>query len=284
MSKAWDTDQSGNDLLVLLVLCDFANDEGELHPSLATISQKAKVGKTTLGYILRAYEKIGVITRSRRKRENNSDTSNFYKINTLSFDSIEYKKAYQEIRNYNQDKSQCDTPNEAEKRSQCDTPNEAEKRSQCDTPNEVKKGHNVTPPLSLSVTPPLSLSVTPYMNHHMNHHMNKKKYIQKENENPDLKPKDLINFYKENISPLQSKIKEMKSINAIALCPDGLENVLVGLKNYANDLPKDKFHITNLENFIKEKIYLDYQEPVKRNAPTNLLNISGKNYTASEEF
>ena len=112
----------------------------------------------------------------------------------------------------------------------------------------------------------------------------KEKYIQKENENLKIKPKDLINFYKENISPLQSKIKEMKSINALALCPDELENVLVGLKNYANDLPKDKFHITNLENFIKEKIYLDYQESVKRNAPTNSLSISDKQYTESEAF
>lgn len=112
----------------------------------------------------------------------------------------------------------------------------------------------------------------------------KEKYIQKENENLKIKPKDLINFYKENISPLQSKIKEMKSINALALCPNAFEKILVGLKNYANDLPKDKFHITNLENFIKEKIYLDYQEPAKRNTPINSLNISGKNYTASEEF
>jgi hypothetical protein len=274
MAKAWDTDVSGNDLLVLLVLCDFSNDEGELHPSLSTISKKAKVGKTTLGYILRAYEKIGVITRLRRKRENNSDTSNFYKINTLSFDSIAYKKAYQEIRNYNQDKSQCDTPNEVEK------------RSQCDTPDEIKKGHNVTPPLSLSVTPPLSLSVTPYMNHHINHHMNKKKYIQKENENEDLKikPKELVNFYKENISNLQAKIKEVASTNAMALCPDGLEKILIGLRNYANDLPKDAFHITNLEKFIKEKFYLDYQEPTRKNTPLNPLIISDKKYTASEEF
>lgn len=112
----------------------------------------------------------------------------------------------------------------------------------------------------------------------------KEKYIQKENEISEIKAKDLITFYKQNISPLQSKIKEMKSINALALCPNVFEKILVGLKNYANDLPKDKFHITNLENFIKEKIYLDYQEPVKRNAPTNLLNISGKNYTTSEEF
>lgn len=112
----------------------------------------------------------------------------------------------------------------------------------------------------------------------------KEKYIQKENEISEIKPKELIDFYKENISNLQSKIKEIKSINAIALCPDRLEKILIGLRNYANDLPKDAFHITNLENFIKEKKYLDYQESVKRNAPLNPLIISDKKYTASEVF
>lgn len=113
----------------------------------------------------------------------------------------------------------------------------------------------------------------------------KKIYTKKdENENSKNIPKDLITFYKENISNLQSKIKEVSSTNAMALCPDSLEEILIGLKNYANDLPKDKFHITNLEKFIKEKFYLDYQEVVRKNAPANPLSISGKKYTQSEEF
>ncbi len=262
MAKAWDTDQKGNDLLVLLALCDFANDDGELFPSLATISKKAKVGATTLKYILRAYEDIGVITREKRKRENGSDTSNFYKINTLLIDSSAYKKAYQKARNYNQEKSQCD-PHQ-----------------------EIEKNHIVTP--TFEIVTPLIENCDPlepsYSNHQDINHQ--EKYIQKENENEDLKikPKDLITFYKENISNLQSKIKEIGSTNAMALCPDGLEKILIGLKNYANDLPKDNFHITNLEKFIKEKFYLDYQDAIKKNAPLNPLNISGKQYTANEEF
>ena len=74
-AKAWETNQSGNDLLVLLALCDFSNDEGVSFPSLKTLSSKAKVSKTTLSYILRAYEDIGVITRERRTRDNKSNTS-----------------------------------------------------------------------------------------------------------------------------------------------------------------------------------------------------------------
>lgn len=100
MAKAWDSPVGGNDLLVLLSLCDFANDEGELYPSLATIKKKSKVSKSSLCYILKAFEDVGVITRSKRKRENGSDTSTYYKILTLDFDSETYKKAYQNARKY----------------------------------------------------------------------------------------------------------------------------------------------------------------------------------------
>lgn len=112
----------------------------------------------------------------------------------------------------------------------------------------------------------------------------KEKYIKKEIKISEVKPKDIITFYKENISNLQSKIKEISSVNAMVLCSDGLEKILIGLSNYANDLPKDSFHITNLEKFIKEKFYLDYQEPIRKNAPTNKLVIVGKKYTVNEEF
>lgn len=268
MAKAWDSDVGGNDLLVLLALCDFANDDGELFPSLATISKKAKVCKSSLAYILKAYEEIGVITRSQRKRENGSDTSTFYKILTLEFDSKSYKKAYQKARNY----KSAESPQCEHHQPHCEHPQNKENIKIVDTPDHIVDTQNAN----------CGHLEPSYLNHHnLNHH---KKYIKKENESSDLKPKDLITFYKENISNLQSKIKEIGSTNVMALCPDGLEKILIGLKNYANDLPKDKFHITNLEKFIKEKFYLDYQEATRKNAPLNPLNISGKQYTASKDF
>ena len=261
LSKAWETDQKGNDLLVLLALCDFANDEGVLYPSLATISKKAKVSKSTLCYILKAYEEIGIITRETRKRENGSDTSTIYKINTLTVDTAAYKKAYQKARKYE------NTP-------QCGHPKKEEKVKIVDTQVHIVD----------TLTANCGHLEPSYSNRQdINHH--KKIYTKKdENEISKTKAKDLISFYKENISELRSKIKEVSSTNAMALCPDGLEKILIGLKNYANDLPKDKFHITNLEKFIKEKFYLDYQEVVRKNAPANPLSISGKKYTQSEEF
>ena len=106
MAKAWETNQKGNDLLVLLAICDYASDEGVLFPSLKTLAEKAKVSKSTLAYILNAYEAIGVITRDQRKRENGSNTSTMYKINHLVIDSKKYKDAYQSTRKYTK-KPQC---------------------------------------------------------------------------------------------------------------------------------------------------------------------------------
>lgn len=100
MNQAWETNASGNDLLVLLALCDFSNDDGLSFPSLKTLSTKAKVSKSTLSYILRAYEEVGVITREKRQRDNKSDASTMYKINHLNFDIKSYKKAYQKSRKY----------------------------------------------------------------------------------------------------------------------------------------------------------------------------------------
>lgn len=115
MNQAWETDASGNDLLVLLALCDFSNDDGLSFPSLKTLSAKAKVSKSTLSYILRAYEEIGVMTREKRQRDNKSDASTMYKINHLNFDIKTYKTAYQKSRKYtekvhivNTTSSQCE--------------------------------------------------------------------------------------------------------------------------------------------------------------------------------
>lgn len=270
MSKAWKTEQKGNDLLVLLALCDFANDDGELFPSLSTISKKAKVSKSTLSYILRAYEEIGVITREQRKRENGSDTSTIYKIITLKFDSIAYKKSYQNARKY--------IPNTG---SQCEHP-----KPQCEHPQNNKNDEIVNTPNHIVNTQTANCEhLEPSILNHqvINHHL---KNIQKEDDEVILKikPKEIIDFYKENISNKNSKIKELKSFNALALLANEFEKILIGLKNYASDLPKDKFHTRNLLTFIQDKVYLDYQEAVKISSPTNTLAINDKKYTESENF
>lgn len=49
MSQAWECSQSrGNTLLVLLAICDCANDEGLAWPSVATLAKKARIDRTTV--------------------------------------------------------------------------------------------------------------------------------------------------------------------------------------------------------------------------------------------
>ena len=110
IAKAWESAAEGNALLLLLALSDYANDEGELFPSLQTITKKSKIKKTTLTYIIRAFEEIGVINRTQRQRENGSDTSNVYKLLRFDFTLEEYVISYQKIRNYKAKSSHCEPP------------------------------------------------------------------------------------------------------------------------------------------------------------------------------
>ena len=73
-------------------------------------------------------------------------------------------------------------------------------------------------------------------------------------------PKDILDFYKENISNLRSKIQEVNSMNALALHKKELALILKGLENYAKVLPEDATYIITLQNFVRNGVYLDYQE------------------------
>jgi hypothetical protein len=100
---AWKTEAKANDLLLLLAICDFANDEGVLYPSKAKIFQKAKVSTSTGKYIMGAFEDIGLIRSQERFRENGSQTSNMMQIDIgilEKFNYQDFKKAYQARRKY----------------------------------------------------------------------------------------------------------------------------------------------------------------------------------------
>jgi hypothetical protein len=82
-----------------------------------------------------------------------------------------------------------------------------------------------------------------------------------------ISPADILNYYKMNVSQSQSKIKEMKSFNALLLKIDQLELILNGLMNYAqkNKKTEERYKIS-LQNFILDKTYLDYQQAVQPKA------------------
>lgn len=92
----------------------------------------------------------------------------------------------------------------------------------------------------------------------------------KQKESLVISIKDIISYYSENISSLQAKIKETKAIHQIAMIPraekeSALLKIKTGLEHYSKVLPEEKY-ITNLEKFIGEKIYLDFQVPKQSNS------------------
>ena len=268
-AKAWETNQSGNDLLVLLALCDFSNDEGVSFPSLKTLCNKAKVSKTTLSYILKAYQEIGVLTRTRRTRDNNSDTSTLYKINHLDIDIEAYKKAYQKARNYtakSDENSQCEHPS---KDTNVNTGSEIVNTLSANCEHlepssinhqvinqEERREKNSKFTNAKKETAPLSLS---------------------ENETKlEISPREIIEAYRENISNKHSDIQEQSSYSELIRQRDKfkqgpvgdkdyakyLKQILTGIENYGKSLKQSNKKPEKLFFFIRNKIYLDYQVEV----------------------
>lgn len=261
-AKAWETNQSGNDLLVLLALCDFSNDEGVSFPSLKTLSSKAKVGKSTLAYILKAYEDIGVITRERRTRDNKSNTSTLYKINHLDIDIEAYKKAYQKARNYN-------ATNE-------ETPHCGQGKNDI----IVDKGSHIVDKGSANCgqLEPSSINhqvINQKERRENNSNLtNAKKetaplsFSKNENVKSEINPKEIIEAYINRISNKHSDIQEPTSFNAIAQHSNEFKQILTGIENYGKSLKHSNKKPEKLFFFIRNKIYLDYQvEVIEAKAP-----------------
>jgi len=100
VSMALDSPYKPTPKLVLVVLSDFANDQGVCFPSRRTLKNKASIGKTTLNYILDAFEYIDLLKRKKQKRPNGSDMSSLYfiqveKLFTLSNIENAIKRKYQ---------------------------------------------------------------------------------------------------------------------------------------------------------------------------------------------
>jgi hypothetical protein len=108
ITKAWETNFKGNDLLVLLSLADNSSDEGYCFPSWNSIMKKTKVSKATLSYILKSFEHFGILERNLRKREDGSNTSNQYNINIIDVNISEYNQ-YRKSLNVKKDNHSSET-------------------------------------------------------------------------------------------------------------------------------------------------------------------------------
>lgn len=78
MSQAWELeDIKGNELLLLLALCDHANDEGTCYPSINRLSKKCRVGRRSVQRLMSGLIKRGIIKRQINEAKGGS---NLYSI------------------------------------------------------------------------------------------------------------------------------------------------------------------------------------------------------------
>lgn len=88
ITAAWDVPLPAHARLVLIALADSASeDEGVCWISNRTIMDKACAGKSTVGYILAAFERLGIAARETRfeARKNGAQTSSIKRISIPAF-------------------------------------------------------------------------------------------------------------------------------------------------------------------------------------------------------
>lgn len=87
-TMALETPYKPTPKVVLIVYCDFSNDDGVCFPSNKIVGKKATVSNTTLTYVKGAFKLIGLLKTETRKRENGSDQSSRYFINIEKLEEI----------------------------------------------------------------------------------------------------------------------------------------------------------------------------------------------------
>ncbi len=80
MSAAWRANLPTGRKIVLLSLCDNANDQGECYPSIATISARCGVGERSVYRYIDEFEQVGAV-----RRENRVGRSTIYHIDASKF-------------------------------------------------------------------------------------------------------------------------------------------------------------------------------------------------------
>lgn len=80
MSEAWKSDMPSGKKLVLLALCDNANDQGDCYPSISMLVEKCSMSERSVFNHISDLEKDGAIS-----RENRPGRSTIYHINPCKF-------------------------------------------------------------------------------------------------------------------------------------------------------------------------------------------------------
>lgn len=82
MSKVWEQSvHAGTELLMLLAVADFSDDDGQAYPSVATLARKCRMKPRNCRYILKALEQSGELSILADK---GIKGTNLYRINILA--------------------------------------------------------------------------------------------------------------------------------------------------------------------------------------------------------
>lgn len=84
-----------------------------------------------------------------------------------------------------------------------------------------------------------------------------------ENKTNNIKPFEIIGAYKQYVSKAHTKVAENSSMQELRLKKHDWLKIINGIKNYGASIEDEKFTM-KLSNFIKDKVYLDYQEEEKQ--------------------
>lgn len=93
MSKAWELDLSQGEKLVLLALCDHANDDGVCYPSQSFLASKCSMSHRSVINQIKQLERYGILT-SERRHKTGSRKSNAYTINLNNYKSQSENSAH----------------------------------------------------------------------------------------------------------------------------------------------------------------------------------------------
>ena len=80
MTLAWKSDFSSGQKMVLLALCDNANDQGECYPSISMLAEKCSISRSSIFEHMGELEKLGAVVKHCR-----TGRSTIYKIDPSRF-------------------------------------------------------------------------------------------------------------------------------------------------------------------------------------------------------
>lgn len=99
MTKAWEMDLPQGKKLLLLALCDHANDDGICYPSQEKLMKKCGIGQTTLTNHIKWFEQVGILKRERRQN-GRSRKSDLYEIDLDAYEPSKSEASNYEPSNY----------------------------------------------------------------------------------------------------------------------------------------------------------------------------------------